>query len=451
LRKICNEVFGEENLLGVISCTNNPKGRSDDNFIATAHEYLLVYARSKDQAKIWGFEPSEKITKRYNKVDENGKKYRDIDLRKTGDADRREDREDMFYYFFHDEETDQLRVSKNDEAKKGERIIKPVREDGTDGRWRWGFDTAKDNLDKLFARYMPVREMWGVFEYDYLEGRPPVKPTSSWTFKDINSERGSEQFIELGFEKEVFSRPKPVGLFKRVLEIGLIPDDEGIVLDFFAGSAGIFQAYHELQVSNKRSAKIIAVQLPEPIDPEKKESRKAYEFCQKNNFPPNVAEIGKERIRRSIKKTKKDNPDYNGDLGFKVFKLDSSNIKPWDPTFDDVQLSIEDSIENVKPDRSELDLLYEVLLKYGIDLSLPIEERTVDGSKIYIGGAGALVLCPSDTITLEVVEGIAKIKEEFNPEIMRVVFRDSGFKDDVVKTNAIQILKQHGIEDVKSI
>src|SRR5699024_5483235 len=107
--------------------------------------------------------------------------------------------------------------------------------------------------------------------------------------------------------------------------------------------------------------------------------------------------------------------------------------------------------ENVKPDRSEKDLLYEILLKYGIDLSLPIEERTIDGSKVYVGGAGALVLCPSDTITLEVVEGIAEIKEEFNPEIMRVVFRDSGFEDDVVKTNAIQILKQHGIEDVKSV
>src|SRR5699024_9561729 len=121
---------------------------------------------------------------------------------------------------------------------------------------------------------------------------------------------------------------------------------------------------------------------------------------------------------RATKRIHNKNPKYDGDLGFKVFRLDSSNMKPWDPSFDEVQLSIEDSIENVKSDRSEKDLLYEVLLKYGIDLSLPIEERHISDSKVYVGGAGALVLCPSDNITLEAVEGIADIKEEFNPEIM---------------------------------
>lgn len=452
LVSVCNEVFGEENCLGIISCTNNPKGRSDDNFIATAHEYLLVYAKSKAKAEIWGFEPSEKITKRYNKVDEKGKKYREIDLRKTGDADRREDREDMFYYFFYSEKNNKLRVSKEDEKSSDDEIrIIPVRDDGSDGRWRWGFDTAKDNIEKLFAKYMPNRKIWGVFEYDYLEGRPPVKATSSWTFKDINSERGSEAFIDLGFDKEVFSRPKPVGLLKRILEIGLIPGEKDMVLDFFAGSGVIYQAYHELLVENKREAKVIAVQLPELLDKNKKESKRAYEFCIDNNFPPNISEISKERVRRSINKYQNELIDTDKDFGFKVFKLDASNIKPWDPTFDDVQLSIEDSIENIKNDRSEEDVIYEVLLKYGLDLTLPIEEKTIAGAKVFVGGAGALILCLSENITTEVVEGIAKLKDELNPEFMRVVFRDSGFKDDVIKTNAVQMLKQQGIEDMRSI
>jgi adenine-specific DNA-methyltransferase len=451
LKKVCDEVFGEENLLGVISCTNNPKGRSDDNFIATAHEYLLVYAKDKNEAKIWGFEPSEKITKRYNKVDENGKKYRDIDLRKTGDEDRREDRQDMFYYFMYNKKDKKLRVSKTDDSTKNEISIKPLRDDNSEGRWRWGYDTSKKDIDKLFAKFMPNREIWGVFEYDYLEGRPPVKPTSSWTFKDINSERGSEAFIDLGFEKEVFSRPKPVGLLKRVLKVGLLPKKKEIVLDFFAGSSVIFQAYHELLAEGKREAKIISVQLPELLDPDKKESKRGYKFCIDMGLPPNLAEISKERIRRSIDKYFGDHNQEGLDAGFKVFKLNTSNIKPWDPNFDEVQLSIEDSIENVKAGRSDLDVLYEILLKYGLDLSLPIEAKEIAGSKVFVAGAGALFICLAPNIDLDVVEGIAKQKEELEPELTRVVFRDSGFKDDVVKTNAVQILKQHGIEDVRSI
>lgn len=138
--------------------------------------------------------------------------------------------------------------------------------------------------------------------------------------------------------------------------------------------------------------------------------------------------------------------DYNGDLGFKVFKLDSTNIKPWGLDFDLTAQDPEDQISNIKTDRKEEDVLYEVLLKYGLDLTLPIT-----GHKVFNIGMGALIVCLSDKISLEVAEGIAKLKDELNPEIMRVVFKDAGFADDVVKTNALQILKQAGIEDVRSL
>ncbi|PLL76754.1 site-specific DNA-methyltransferase, partial [Klebsiella quasipneumoniae] len=159
----------------------------------------------------------------------------------------------------------------------------------------------------------------------------------------------------------------------------------------------------------------------------------------------------KERIRRAACQIKDENPDYQGDLGFKVFKLDSTNIKPWELDFDLTEQDLEDQISNIKHGRKEEDVLYEVLLKYGLDLTLPIAEHSVAGHKVFDIGMGALVICLSDDITLDVVEGIVKLKDELNPEIIRVVFKDAGFADDVVKTNAVQILKQAGIEDVRSL
>ena len=164
-----------------------------------------------------------------------------------------------------------------------------------------------------------------------------------------------------------------------------------------------------------------------------------------------LTEISKERIRRASAKIKEENPEYDGDLGFKVFKLDSTNIKPWevDDNLDEKQL--EALIDHIKTDRHEEDVLYEVLLKYGLELTLPITEHRIAGKTVFDIGLGALILCLSDSITLEVVEGICKLKEELNPELMRVVFKDSGFIDDVVKTNAVQILKQAGVVEIRSL
>jgi adenine-specific DNA-methyltransferase len=194
------------------------------------------------------------------------------------------------------------------------------------------------------------------------------------------------------------------------------------------------------------------VQLPEPT------GRDDYR---------SIADIGKERIRCVIRKleTKRGEKAKEAkasllmntedtleiDLGFKVFKLDAGNIKPWDADFDNLERALFDSIENIKPDRSEADVLYELLLKYGLDLAVPIEERKIAGKTVYIIGAGALIVCLDKRISIEVVEGIAALKGELKPEIMRVVFKDSGFADDVVKTNAVQILRQAEIEDVKSL
>lgn len=450
LRLLCNDVFGETNFLGCIANVNNPKGRSDDSYFATAHEYIVVYAKNSQETKLHGFEPEEKILRRYNKQDGNSK-YREIDLRKTGDADRREDRQDMFYYFYYREAEQSLRVSKKPDLKDGEIEIIPLRDDGSDGRWRWGFRNAAENISSLIAKYMPNRKIWGVFEKDYLEGRPPVKPTTAWTFKDVNSERGSEQFIELGFDKEVFQRPKPLGTLKRVIEIGTMPAKKSIVLDFFCGSGGFAQAAFELEAEGLRDLSVIAVQLPEAINPLNKEDRFAYDFCKNSNLPLKVSEITKERIRRAAKKIKEEYPDCATDLGFKVLKLDTSNIKTWEAGFDTLKDDLIAAADYIKQDRSSDDIVFELLIKYGLDLTVPIETRMIAGKKVYSIGLGALVVCLDSNVPMETVNGIGALKEELKPEIMRVVFKDGGFKDDVVKTNALQTLKRFSIEDIKSL
>lgn len=459
LKKVCNEIFGESNFVTTIANTNNPKGRSDDKYVATAHEYILIYKKS-EKSQLGGFPPTEKITRRYNKTDNDGRKYRDIDLRKTGDGDKRTDRPNMYFPIFYNQSTGEIKVSENDDDLVGHRKILPIKNDGTDGRWRWQRSTVQENINKLYAKQMPQRGIWGVFEKDYLEDKSFVKPTSSWTFKDVNSERGSEQFIELGFDKEIFPRPKPIGTLKRILQIGTSTND--VVLDFFAGSSSLAQATIEFNAQQNSSLKYILVQLPEPINREEEAYKAGFE---------NIAEIGKERIRRAGDKIKAElsekykaqqgqllvadedkvmTPD-DLDIGFKVFKLDTSNLKKWNPDADNLDTSLFDSIENFVEGRNELDVVYEIMLKYGIDLTLPIEEYPAADKTIYSIGLGALMICLDSEITTDVAQKIVKLKAKLSPEVMRVVFKDNGFKDDSAKTNTKEILRTNGVDEIVSI
>ncbi len=428
LKRLCDDIFGEHNKLGTIANINNPKGRSDDKFIATAHEYILVYGKDSEHTTVQGFEPEENIIRRYNKEDNNGDKFREIDLRKTGDADKRTDRPDMFYYFYALENNLNDLIVTKEKAQYPDRIeITPVRDDNTDGRWRWGFQTAKDNIHCVYAKFMPTRKIWGIFEKDYLEGREPVKSTSSWTHKDVNSERGSEQMIELGFDKETFSRPKPIGTLKRVMEIGTIQREKSIVLDFFSGSAGICQALLELVSEGKRDLSFIAVQLPEETPFESSARKEGYN---------KITEIGKARIKKASNKIKQET-NAEIDYGFRVYRLDESNMqdvyyKPKDYN----QSTLDLFSDNIKPDRSPDDLLIQVMLDWGLPLSLKIINETITGKQVYKVANNSLYACFDKDIDEQFAKELAKDKP------LRVVFKDSGFKDDTAKTNVKQLLKQ---------
>ena len=464
-KKICDEIFGAANCVGIISNTNNPKGRSDDKYVASAHEYILVYAKTINNIEWYGFEPTEEIVKRYNKVDAMGKRYREIDLRKTGENDLREDRPNLFYYFYYNENTHDFFPSREEDTPIGYIQIKPQREDGKEGNWRWGLDTAIKQINNLIPKFMPSRKVWGIMQKDYLEGRAFVKPTSSWMFKDVNSERGTEEFIGLGFDKRVFLKPKPVGTIKRCIKLCSRNCGADIILDFFSGSATtahavMAQNFQDVFEGKTGKRKFIMVQLPEPCD----EKSEAYKAGYKN-----ICEIGKERIRRAgelelknirsavgntlrwnEEKKKAQDPEYvcpeDVDIGFRVLKLDDTNMKDVYYAADDYdQGNLADMVSNIKEDRTDLDLLFGCLLDWGLPLSLPYTSEQIDGCTVHIYNEGDLIACFDPNVPESVVKEIAKRKP------LRAVFRDSSFADSPAKINVFEIFKLYMPEDADDI
>lgn len=200
----------------------------------------------------------------------------------------------------------------------------------------------------------------------------------------------------------------------------------------------------------------VLVQLPEPLSTADRDQRIAADFCHSIKKQRNLAELTKERLRRAGKKVKEDNPMFSGDTGFRVFKLDSTNIREWEPDRNSLPETLEASIEHLKTERTELDILYELLLKLGLDLCVPIEEKKIAGKAVHSVGLGVLLVCLADKISRAEAEplalGIVAWHKELGPEDeSTVLFRDSAFADDVAKTNAAAILDQHGIANVRSL
>ncbi len=259
----------------------------------------------------------------------------------------------------------------------------------------------------------------------------------------------------------VFSNgKKPLRLIRQLIKWSNIMGNE-IILDFFSGSATTAHAVMQHNATDGGNCRSIMVQLPEPLDPENKDQKAATDFCDKLKKPRNIAELTKERLRRAGKKIREESPLFAGDLGFRVFKLASSNIRAWEPDRDKLAETLEASIEHLKTDRTEQDILFELLLKLGLDLCVPIERKKVEGAKkqaheIHSIGGGSLLVCLSPAIPQADVEplalGINDWYRELNPagETI-VVFRDSAFADDVAKTNLTAILHQHGLETVRSL
>lgn len=425
LRKICDEIFGEKNFVATISIQSNPRGRQSDTYIASVHDYLMVYVKNIDSAKLKGapLTKEQKIVFKY--TDNNGEPYRLLGLRQRGAASKRSDRPDMFFPIYVN------RVSKEISFVDGDNCeaVYPRKSDGTDSRWMWGKEKCANDINLLVARLIERRNEYDIFVKDYLNrggSERTRKYKSIWDAKEYNNQAGTQEVKSL-LECDAMSFPKPKNLLIDICRMGLGSNE--IALDFFSGSATTAHAVMQQNAEEGGSRKFIMVQLPEPCN-EKSEAFKAgYKT---------IAEIGKERIRRAGKKIKEENPTttQNLDIGFRVFKVDTSNMKDVYYTPDELkQGNLELFKDHIKPDRRPEDLLFQVFLDWGLDLSLPIAKETIDGKTLFIVDTNALIACFDSGITEELVKKLAKHKP------LRAVFRDDAFGSDSVKINVEQIFK----------
>lgn len=270
--------------------------------------------------------------------------------------------------------------------------------------------------------------------------------------EDIFTRDGTADIDGL-FDVRVFSFPKPVRLLSDLVEQAATKDGD-IVMDFFAGSGTTGHAVLVQNGIDQCKRRHILVQLPEVLDPANRDQKTAADYCTKLGRPSNIAELTKERLRRAGKAVLEANPQCSGDIGFRVFKLSSSNIRVWDPDPDDLAGTLADHTEHLVPDRSESDVLYELLLKLGLDLAVPIEKKDIGGKDVHAIGAGTLFACLAASISRDDVETLAQGIIEWHRQLApegetTLVFRDSGFADDVAKSNLAAILVQAGFDETR--
>lgn len=427
LLHICDEVFGEHNFLGLIPVITNMKGRNDKDFHAQVHEYLVAYQRYSFSSN--GLALSSEKRAEYDQVGTDGRRFQWRDLRKRGGADTRRERPNLYYPIFIDPETGSVSL-RSDERHVVETY--PVKSDGEDGRWRWEKSTLKDRLAIVAGRPVKGKDKWNVSYRVFIDdpemGERREKPKSVWIGTEFSTDAGTKVVNSLlpGVNAKELT-PKAVGQLRRIIELATERSD--IVLDFYAGTGTTAQAMLDINRDDGDSRRFILVQLPEACD----ESSEAF----KAGFG-SIAEIAKERIRRAGRKIK-DDAGLQGlslDIGFRVLKVDTSNMKDVYYTPDSIKKDdLFSYVDNIKEDRTPEDLLFQVLLDWGVDLSLPIKREDIDEKTVFLVDQNALIACFDTGITEEFVKKLATRKP------MRVVFRDSGFSDDSVKINVEQIFK----------
>ncbi len=440
LRIICDEIFGSEHFCGIISRSTGTRMGSGSPTLSSELDYILVYSKT-DELEFPGLPMTDDDLSIYDQEDERGK-YLTRSLRRTGGENRREDRPSMFYPVF---------------APDGTEVL-PIAPAGYESRWVCG----KATYEKLVADGMiewkkmtkDGRQQWQVYQKHYL-GSALKQPSNLWSDEEGNK-KATRDLNALFEGLKIFDHPKPIGLMQRLLSLVTDPKAEDIVMDFFAGSGTLGHAVMEQCAEEGSKQRFILVQLPEPLDPSNREQKVAADYCDHLKVSRNVAELTKERLRRAAIKIRDKNKGSEADLGFRVFKLDSSNIHTWDPNREDIAETLEQAAEHLKTDRTEEDVLFELLLKLGLDLTVPMETMKIAGKSVHSIGAGVLLACLSEKIASKEVEGLALGIAEWHKKLApagesQIVFRDSAFADDVAKTNMTAILQQNGLETVRSL
>lgn len=430
-----NDVFGELNHLATIIIKNNPSGRSTTKGASIAHEYALFYG-ANEETTLGRLPRNDSQIARYKEKDSLGA-YEWVNFRKHGGY--KEDAPTMFYPIYVKKDCSSFRIPQlkwNDETKEyvvldqlrdDEILTLPIDELGRNRRWKWGLERALSNQSEMMAK----TDRNGLPTV-YIKARmneEGMLPLTVWDDKSYSSTEYGANLLKKIFNAQYFDYPKSLYAVIDCLRIGNLGSDS-IVLDFFSGSSTTAHAVMQLNAEDGGNRKYIMVQLPEET-PEDSEARKAGY----NTIP----EIAKERIRRAGKKIKEESPltTQNLDTGFRVFRLADSNfeeVKKAPGEYDQSQLDL--FLNNVKSDRTDLDLLFGAILSWGVQLSLPMTSEEVDGKKIYSVNDGDLVACFAEDITETIIKTIAE------KQPLRVLFRDSCFGRDDAKINVFETLKQ---------
>ncbi len=351
---LLNEIFGEENLISVVSVVNNLKGRSDESNIATAHEYLVLYTRGEFVSK--GLPLPDEIAGTYKLIDPSSeRRYRLLPLRKSGTNSRRADRPNMFYPFYVNPDD----LSIGFEELQGWIKVLPLFPDGGEGCWRWGIDTARKRVLELQAKKMSDGR-FDIQVKDFLDGEDGLrraKAKSVWLDPKFTSDRGTYEIKEL-FGDVVFDHPKPVEFLKEILELSILSGD--IVMDFFAGSGTTGQAVMEANKADGGNRKFVLVTLDEPAGDNTAARALGYET---------ISQITTARLQKAAEK-------IGTDLDLRVFKLGPSNFKTLGENASFDQLDFGDA-KTLKEGSAQSSIAAQLSLKLGSRLDE--EWETIDG------------------------------------------------------------------------
>lgn len=422
LKKICDEVFGERNFIACLPTVMNLKGNNDEYGFAGTHEYTLVYSKN---TKIPVFnnlriKDTSKIKQEWNEDDYGY--YKVGTLKGGGENGSRLLRPNLYFPIYVSDDCD----FSLEKSEKFCHELLPI-SNGSDMTWRW----SKEKI--LNERHNIIVEKRGE---EFVINRkirpadgenPSIKPKTLFYKESYSSGNGVKVIKELFDGKRIFNYSKPIELLSDLLEIVTNPKSNDIVLDFFSGSASTAHAVMKLNSEDNGNRRYIMVQLPERCE----ESSEAYKAGFKY-----ITEIGKERIRRAAQKIKEET-NANIDYGFRVFKDDTSNMKDvyYEPSkLNQTQLNMFES--NIKEDRTAEDLLTQVILDLGLTLDLNIEEKDILNNKVYFVANNALVACFDERINIDIINKICEVKP------LKVVFRESSFRNDSDKINTYERIKK---------
>ena len=420
LRHICDEIFGEENFVANVVWQKKYTRANDARWFSDNHDHILVYARRKEALRLNGQSRNETQLKSYSNPDDHPKgPWKATPLH--------------------------AKSGKNTKPFTFRNGLTWAPPNGTYRRFNDASMRRMDEMNEIWfgvdGKQVPQRKTF------LCEAKKGVTPTTLWTHQEAghNHEANNDlKALDLG---GVFDNPKPVRLVRMMLDLATDADAEHVVMDFFAGSGTTAHAVIDANAGDGGNRRFICIQLPEPIDPARRAGDTTF---------VSIAEFAAARIRRAGEAAATVGVENGLDLGFRRLQLASSNIRAWAPDADNLEGTLLASVEHLVRGRSDLDVLTELLLRLGLDPCVSIEKREIAGTAVYGVEAGPLIACFGEALTCDLVEGLGVGIIAWGDAMaakgpVRVVFRDSGFSDDVAKTNMAALLDQNGITEMRAL